>query len=205
LRTFLANKLEVERQTGADIIYYLEDLQSFVLVQYKRCTRENNELRYRPDGQLAKELVRLNALQALATGTPAVSLADHRLGTPFCFMKLCEPEQPLGVAISKGKYFDLHGFDLSIATGPNGGKRIDYHDVDRYLTNTLFVELVAQGWVGSSGDVSEQVLKTLEASLKNDRSVLLASVRMGGAGRPRGPGSKQIDAFSMPASLVVPP
>ena len=192
LRTFLANKLPLELQTGADVIYYSRDYHSFVLVQYKRCRDEGGVLRYRPDTQLDKELKRMRALQGLVEPLGAQHLKAHRVGPGFCFIKLCEPRQPVDSEMSRGRYFDLDGFGLSIERGPQGGRRISYQQTSRYMTNSLFADLVSQGWVGSAGDVSEAVLAVMEVALDNDRSVLLAEFAHGSRRGRSGPGSKNV-------------
>ncbi len=117
LRTFLANKLPIETQTGADVIYYLKELNAFVLVQYKRCVMEGDVLRYRPDDQLAKEVVRMKALEADSGAGAATDAKNHRIGSNFCFIKLCEPKQPIDASMARGKYFDLTGFELATQLG----------------------------------------------------------------------------------------
>lgn len=196
LRTFLANKLPLERQTGADIVYYMEDFESFVLVQYKRCIRESQRLLYRPDDQHDREVDRLRKLQAASVNDLPADLKSHRIGGPFCFLKLCTPEQPLTADMAHGKYFDLHGFQLSLETGPKRGRRLIYDNAERYLNNTNFIDLVSQGWIGSSGGGSEKVMQVVEAALNNDRSVLLASVRFGDA-NPRGVDSQNFQSGSI--------
>lgn len=182
----------MELQTGADVIYYSRDYHSFVLVQYKRCRDEGGVLRYRPDTQLDKELERMRALQGLVEPLSAQHLKAHRVGPGFCFIKLCEPRQPVDPQMSRGRYFDLDGFDLSIESGPQGGRRITYQQTSRYITNSLFADLVSQGWVGSAGDVSEAVLAVMEEALDNDRSVLLAEFAHGSRRGRSGPSSKNL-------------
>ncbi len=83
---------------------------------------------------------------------------------------------------------------LSSLLGPRRGKRIDYLEANRYITNSLFADLVAQGWVGSSGPVSEAVMRVMEAALDNDRTVLLNEITLGERRGRSGPGTRRIEA-----------
>jgi hypothetical protein len=58
----MANRLPLEQQTGADLIYYNETYRSFVLVQYKafEAGREEAEFRWTDDDQFASELKRMD-------------------------------------------------------------------------------------------------------------------------------------------------
>ena len=179
LVTYLANRLPIEQQTGADVIYYLYELNSFVLVQYKRCRYEHDNLKYRLDSHLFEQIDAMNRLQALNHNFVASCLEEYRIGPEFCFIKICEPRQPLGAKLSLGKYFNLTNFSLAIERGPRGGMLINYQNVERYLTNSLFADLVSQGWVGSSAHLSNEIMEIMENSLDNDRSVLLAGIHHG--------------------------
>lgn len=58
LTVILANKLKLEEQTGADLIYYNETYRSFVLVQYKTMSKgaKGAEFRWKAGDQLAIEI-----------------------------------------------------------------------------------------------------------------------------------------------------
>ena len=43
----MANRLPLEQQTGADLIYFHEKYRSFVMVQYKAMERESGEEKFR--------------------------------------------------------------------------------------------------------------------------------------------------------------
>ncbi|WP_129665958.1 hypothetical protein [Phytoactinopolyspora endophytica] len=198
LQTFLANKLPLEKRTGADIIYFVEEFNSFVLVQYKRCRVESKGPPvYRPDSQLKSELKRMTALESVSpdkSGKPS----ELRLGGSFCFTKLCDPRQPLEPGLSVGMYFDLRYFPSVATLGERGGFRIVYGEVSRYVTNTTFSDLVAHGWVGSSGEQSEAVIEAMEGGLAENRSVLLASIRLGDDRRGRSSGHVRARVLARP-------
>lgn len=180
LQVFLANRLPIEQQTGADIIYYVHDFDAFVLVQYKRCKRENGSLVYRPDAQLTDQIQKMRGLQNLWTGESSYPLRDYRAGSQFCYIKCCPTLQPLKAELSDGKYFDIPCFKESLSYGPRGGRVLRYADAERYLTNTLFCTLVSQGWIGSSGTASERIMEVIETATSLGRSVLFAEMDLGG-------------------------
>src|SRR5262249_4426109 len=64
LPVIMANRLPLEKQTGADLIYYNEAYQSFVMVQYKMMERGSSgpEFRWQPNDQLADEVKRMDGL-----------------------------------------------------------------------------------------------------------------------------------------------
>ncbi len=192
LQVFLANRVSIEQQTGADIVHYVRDYHAFVLVQYKRCHKENGSWVYRPDAKFSEQRRKLRRIQSFWSGSTYDVKRDHRLGQAFCLFKFCPSHQPLIPDMSRGKYFDLVGLEASIDLGPKGGRVLRYDDVDRYYTNTLFCDLVSQGWIGSIGNATEQIFQVIEESLDQDRSVLLAEVDLGGRRGRSGPGSRAV-------------
>ena len=192
LQVFMANRVSIEQQTGADIVYYVRDYHAFVLVQYKRCDRENSSWVYRPDAKFGEQRRKLRRVQSFWGGSTYDVKRDHRLGQVFCLFKFCPSHQPLIPDMSRGKYFDLVGLEASIDLGPKGGRILRYDDADRYYTNTLFCDLVSQGWIGSIGNATEQILRVIEESLQQDRSVLLAEIDLGGRRGRSGPGSRAV-------------
>ena len=63
LTVVMANRLSLEKQLGADLIYRNEAYNSFVLVQYKAMEHEAGTARVRlPNNQLEKELKRMEEL-----------------------------------------------------------------------------------------------------------------------------------------------
>ena len=63
LTVVMANRLPLEKQLGADLIYRNETYRSFVIVQYKAMEHEAGTARFRlPNDQLEKELKRMEEL-----------------------------------------------------------------------------------------------------------------------------------------------
>jgi hypothetical protein len=87
LTVVMANRLPLEEQTGADLIYYNETYRSFVLVQYKSMNRgaKGPEFRWQENDQLADEIARMDIVLAALEKLPQdQSPASFRLhANPF--------------------------------------------------------------------------------------------------------------------------
>lgn len=58
--------------------------------------------------------------------------------------------------------------------GPSGGRVIDYDNVRKWINNTLFVDLMSGGWIGSRTLQTAWLSETVEAALEAKRSVVIA-------------------------------
>jgi len=173
-----ANRSPVERTLGVDMVYYNENRNSFVLVQYKKMRPEKvrggkQSLFYRPDDQLWVEIEQMRRVDKLC-GTAE---GEYRLNWGASWFKLCDPDPAIEdpTALIKGMYFALDHFEelLGKERGPRGGIRIGYDDVDRYFSNTMFLDLVRDGWIGSRGPASETLKSLVQESLASGRAVML--------------------------------
>jgi len=180
------NRRPLEQLTGADLIYHNETHGSFVLVQYKTMSREEDDdgktrLVYRPtsDANLASELERMRALAEV----PGDGSAEQwRLNPGFCFIKLCRPVVNLDYPereLVGGMYLPLSYWDLLLASpateGPRGGRVLSYDTVTRRFDNSLFVELVRGSWIGSRTETTETITDLVLQGLDANRSVTVAS------------------------------
>jgi len=59
--------------------------------------------------------------------------------------------------------------------GPQGGISVSHSNVGRYLNNTQFVELVQDGWVGSSVEDTTHISELIRELLEQKHSVFLAN------------------------------
>lgn len=149
------NATPVENRLGADLIYYHEATQSFILVQAKRLPPAVGNRWMRVDKQLLGQLDRLDQVAALSR-TPCAP-HEWRLGSDPCFVKLAfwPLEETIESGPAPGMYLPVSYVRLLLGDdatqGPNGGTRLGYGYVDRYLGNTEFTELVKNGLVGTVG------------------------------------------------------
>jgi len=143
-------------------------------------TKDDHQPVFRPsaDSRLTAELQRMRAL-ATPPADPS-SVGDYRLHDGPCFLKLCPPTlfDPTSLDLIRGMYFPLDLWDAFMqdesSFGPRGGKVVTFEKPGRYLTNTLFTDLVRGGWIGSR-DISTSALTALiRAGLDANKSLLLA-------------------------------
>ena len=108
----------------------------------------------------------------------ALDSLNYRLDPGACFFKLCESVvfDPYAAELLQGMYLPL-GYLIACAPsakGERGGLAYGYATVPRHLNNTLFVQLVQDGWIGSAGTVSDDLRAFVEARVRDGRSVMLA-------------------------------
>ncbi|WP_284984398.1 hypothetical protein [Arthrobacter sp. efr-133-TYG-118] len=177
-----ADKEPLERVTGTDLIYFRHQNPGYVLVQYKRMMQRSGEgsplqWLYRPDGQLTEEIRRMRQISVSGTSQ---GVGQWRLSQEPFYIKLCEDlmDRPGGRKLTKGMYFPLGLFEEILESpkilGPKGGKGIGWHNAQRWLSNTGFIELRREGWIGSVGDVTSQITALVQRALEGDRGVILA-------------------------------
>ncbi len=181
------NRQGIENTTGVDLVYYNETFHAFVLVQYKRMHRGADAgWLYRPDANHDVEVERMAAIPARAA--EPLDAKNYRLDPAACFFKLCESVvfDPFAPELLRGMYLPLEYFNAcaTSALGARGGVAYGYATVSRHLNNTLFVQLVQDGWIGSAGTVSDELRTFVEARVQDGRSVMLA-FGTGASGRAR--------------------
>jgi hypothetical protein len=183
LKVIMANRLPLEEQTGADLIYYNETFQSFVLVQYKSMNdgRNGAEFRWQPGDKLAEEIGRMDdLLKILAAEQHDPAAASFRLHRNPFFLKLCHRLifNPDSKGLSKGMYFPLDFWKAMAADpvtlGPKGGRIVTYNNVPRRLSNADFVMLVRGAWVGTTVPQSRVLERVIEAVIETGKTVTLA-------------------------------
>ena len=159
LTVIMANRLPLEQQTGADLIYFHETYRSFVMVQYKAMDKRDDEFEFRwqPEDQFSNEIKRMEILLEKLKKTPSGRAPDGYRFTenPF-FLKFCPRTvfNPDDMGLFRGIYLPLDLWRRADAagrfTGTRGGKVLTYENVGRRLNNTEFITLVAGSWVGTS-------------------------------------------------------
>ena len=192
LSVFVANRVALEHVLGVDLIYYSHDFDSYVLVQYKRMRRRSgSRWEYRPDANLASELRRMRKAAKLVATTTKGGPLNYRFGANFCFLKFCEGEAQSisSTELARGLYIPLGLWDMLRSgrrlRGPRGGTAVTYDNVGRWINNTLFIELVDQCWVGTSGLTSDKVGDIVKTALRAKGMVVMVAGRRAGRERAR--------------------
>ncbi|GBR69203.1 hypothetical protein [Gluconobacter kanchanaburiensis] len=181
LTVILANKLDLEKQLGVDLIYYNETYHSVVFVQYKMFRGEDGELGYRVDPQLGIEIARMDsAARELAKVAADTSCDGYRIGSDPFFLKFCSKLIPAKVTGHvPGIYVPL-SYWKRLASDPRAkGKRggtivFDHTFGQRRLTPSAFTDLVRRGWVGTSAHQGRELLSYLRGALQGQKGVVFA-------------------------------
>jgi hypothetical protein len=182
----MANRLPLEEQTGADLIYYNEAYRAFVLVQYKALEKGTQELEFRwTDGdQFSDEIARMDKLlEELEKSEPDREPDGFRLnGNPF-FLKFCSRIvfNPDDQGMFPGMYLPL-GLWKRLAQsdrlqGPRGGNVLTYNNVGRRLSGSEFIPLVAGSWVGTTISQSASLEAMIRSVIESGRTVTFAVKR----------------------------
>lgn len=176
------NRRPLETTLGADLIYINETTESLVLVQYKTMSdRLDDKPVFRPssDANIAKELARMRKIEP---GDDDGLPADFRLDPQAGYLKLCSPivaARQYDTKPTAGMYLPLALWDAIVKTpqvrGPQGGLAVGYDNVDRYLRNTQFAELVRDGWIGTRTARTRDLTELVVEALDGGRSVTAAA------------------------------
>ncbi|MFM0168832.1 hypothetical protein PQR33_05715 [Paraburkholderia sediminicola] len=190
------DKGPLEPSIGVDLLIYLRELASLVMVQYKCCDMKNSRWTYRPDGKFDEQMESMRQAEAaferlrmgkLQPERPfAEQLRYSRLCTAPFYVKFCKRtllERQDG-ELCDGRLLrrvDLEKLLLSEhGRGPREGRLVNYAEIPRYLSNSDFAGLVSGGWIGTShldeGDLTDAVRGLTEKSSR----VVLAEVRKSG-------------------------
>lgn len=182
-----ADKEAEERHTGADLIYFRTHSPGFVLVQYKRMrqgSHPDSPYGYRPDAQLHEEIRRMRStLAAVPAHRPASDHVDALIwrlhGQPH-YIKLVQDgrSRPPGGDLIKGMYFPLDLFELLLDSpairGPAKTLPITWDNAaGRYLTNTTFINLMQDGWIGSTGLTTDHLQAVVNEIWTSGQSALI--------------------------------
>jgi hypothetical protein len=182
----MANRLGLEEQTGADLIYYNETYRSFVMVQYKAMEEadETHEFRWQNKDKFVEEIARMDALFAELSEIPLDKEPDgFRFSSNPFFLKFCPRIvfNPDDKGLFKGIYVPLDLWKVLDASGrlkgPKGGNVLSYENIGRRLNNSEFVTLVADSWVGTTIGQSAALEGVIRSVLQSGKSVTFAVKR----------------------------
>jgi hypothetical protein len=180
-----ANRNPIEKSLGVDLVYYNHYYDSFVMVQYKRMVEESrNTWVYRPytDKSYEKELSRMKGFEVETPDVPTkCSLENFRLHSRAFYWKLCENVsfKPTATELIRGIYLPLDYWELLLkdkrVVGRGDGIAIGRANVGRHINNSLFIDLVHGGWIGSRAGQSAVLIDILIQCLENGKSVIAAA------------------------------
>jgi len=181
----MANRLPLEQQTGADLIYFHEKYRSFVMVQYKAMEQEGgkDKFRWRAGDQFSSELNRMNALwenikinNAMAGDAPETfRLSNNPFFLKFCSRVVFDPDS---TEMFKGMYLPLDLWHILNRSrrlkGPRGGNVVTFANVERTINNTQFIGLLSKSWVGTSAAQSDYLESLIKGVIETGKTITLA-------------------------------
>jgi hypothetical protein len=187
LHVWTADKGDIERFAGIDLVVLNRDYNSLLLLQYKCMEHEGPRLtkqwRYRPDTAFDVEVARMGHVRELIERRTSTELQmkDLRLHRGALYFKFCKrlPLSEQDGELADGMLMSLSDTEMFLASpmaeGPKGGRYIGYENCERYLNNSLFSALARDGWIGSRG-LSDQDYKEVLGFVmeEDDRSLVLA-------------------------------
>ncbi|MEU2789516.1 hypothetical protein [Streptomyces sp. NPDC007100] len=173
------NATPIEGRLGTDLIYYHHSTHSFTLVQYKRLSQGGGPMYVGPNDRLHDQI---NRLEAVNEQSREPELArDWRLSSDHCFIKLAHwtEEDSVGdAAPASGPILPVSYARLLLgdpATATRGeGRHLGYKQVERYLTNSQFIELVQDGFIGSVGVDVETLRNIVDERVEQGQGTLVA-------------------------------
>lgn len=179
-----ANRGNIEYSMGVDLIYYFEKFDSYLLIQYKRMDESSGEPTYRPlDKSYKQEMERLKFLKKQQQQLPFSQngiIRDYRLNQESIYFKLCPKTifNPSSTEMIPGMYIPFDYWEellkSSSVQGPRGGLQITYKNVERHISNSLFIDLAQSGWIGSKSMTSNQIYQYVRSALEGNRSITFA-------------------------------
>jgi hypothetical protein len=182
------NRHKLEETLGVDLIYYCHRFNSYLMIQYKRLTKDgnNDKIGYRPtDKSYREEIQRMREFEKLfPEGNRLVNVSDYRLHHEPFYFKLCPAEifDPTSTDMIHGMYIPLGFWEILLESpdilGKRGGRILTFDTVSRYFNNTSFINLVREGWIGSRVLRTDVVTDIIHSSLEENRAVVLASMRL---------------------------
>jgi len=164
LTVIMANRHPLEKQTGADLIYFNEAYRSFIMVQYKAMEKGKNEaeFRWQNGDQFVQEIERMDTLLTELNKVQSGSDPNgYRFSENPFFLKFCPRVvfNPDDTGLFKGIYLPLDLWKRADKTGKfkgqKGGNVLTFSNVGRYINNSEFVGFVSGSWIGTSIEQSQ--------------------------------------------------
>ena len=190
VRIHVYDKKPLETVAGIDLLIYQELYDSFILVQYKMMKRTRSETggwSYTVDAHARAQLAAMNAVATRSHHVSPAAVTDWRLSDEIFFWKFCETtrmsdsESSLIHGITMSRPHFQHFLSLPESRSKRGGQVVGYANCNRYFTNSQFVELASDGWIGGGRGSSALIQKLLQANQAGGRRALLAAIHPGDA------------------------
>lgn len=162
LRVWIVDKEPIEKFAGIDLVVVNREYGSLLLLQYKCMEQEGasskKHWRYRPDDKFHEQVALMRktreAIERLDGEIATERVQDIRLDKGVFYFKFCkrlplsEQDGELGNGLVMSLDHTMSFLSSEEARGKEKGLYIGYENCVRYLSNTHFVDLARDGWIG---------------------------------------------------------
>lgn len=194
VRVHVYDKKSLETVLGVDLLIFIADYKSYLLLQYKcmkpKSDSEGRSWSYLVDRQLHMQVQTMDsavdAIQRLPLPTTS-SMLDWRMSEEAFYFKFCETTNPEsrddalvpGITLS---HSHLKRFlQLPESQVKPTGQRVGYLNCARYLNNSQFVDLAREGWIGCDARGYTLISKVIEEGQRAGRAAMFAVIEGSGA------------------------
>lgn len=185
-----ANRNNIERTLGVDLVYYHHTYKSFILIQYKMLRIQESEqingdrLIYWPnsDANYKKEYEVMKKWHKSFITNEVEKPNHYRLNEDAFYFKLCSPldYDILSHSLMKGMYIPLSFWDILINSeelkGKNNAVGITHKRAKRWINNSQFIDLIGKGWIGTTNKNSDILNNVIKDLIDNQHSVTIGIV-----------------------------
>lgn len=175
------NRQPLEKTLGVDLLIYHHTYKSYILIQYKRMVKENDLYVYRPsDSSYVAEIGRMHSFKNSLNPNSVQSLQSYRLNNELFYFKLCPArmENYKSDRMVNGMYIPLELWDILMedkcTDGPKGGKQLSFKNTGRYFSNSQFINLAQNGWIGCKIEDLNTITNIILSSINSDNSLTIA-------------------------------
>jgi len=188
VRIHVIDKKPLEEVIGIDLLIYQEAYESLILLQYKMMEKSHGETgtawsytfdQHMRDQQRAMQRATQEILQLHRS---SIEIPSWRLNNQPFYWKFCERIRPKADdgALLRGITLSFEHLQMfaqtSAAAGARNSKKIGYDNCPRYLNNSQFTQLAADGWIGGGKEAVEYIAQLIKVNQEGGRQAMLAVV-----------------------------
>lgn len=189
VRVMITDKTKIETVTGVDLIIVDLKHNNYLMLQYKRMDKiDSDGWKYNitASSNIHKQLSDMEKYKSLVeqhtSAGDDLDVWDYRLNENPFYFKFCEgttrgsTKDTLtpGITIAYDYLYRHFGLPLNAASKINGP--IGYFNCKKYLSNTEFVMLMKEGWIGGNSRYSDSIMKLLAYNKSKGRRALVAII-----------------------------
>jgi hypothetical protein len=179
------NRQPLEKTLGVDLLIYHHTFKSYIMIQYKRMVKENDQYIYRPnDSTYDSEIKRMIDFTQELSSQVNDSIENYRLNNELFYFKLCPAriENLNSKKMVSGMYIPLKLWTITLADkstdGPKGGKQLSFKNTGRYFYNSQFINLAQNGWIGTRISDSDKITELIKSSIDSNNSLTIAKYEL---------------------------